>query len=101
MPDGGAELTFDTFAARVGDSFRVDAGDGVTLELRLAAADSLGASPGEGFRAPFALTFLGPTSPILPQRIYELKHDSLGSVALFVIPRQPDTAGGRYEVIFN
>ena len=95
------ELALGTFADRVGDTFRLHADDEVTLELRLAAAESLGPSPGAGFRAPFALTFTGPPQPILPQRIYELEHESLGSLALFMIPRQPDGASTRYEVVVN
>jgi hypothetical protein len=101
MPDGAA-LSLEAFAGCVGEPFEVvDAGEGLVVELRLESTESLGPSPGEGFRAPFSLSFSGPPSPILPQRIYALRNDTLGSLSLFLIPRQPGAGGARYEVIFN
>jgi hypothetical protein len=44
---------------------------------------------------------LGPTAPILPQRIYAVEHTSLGSLELFLVPLQPDGDGARYQVIFS
>lgn len=49
----------------------------------------------------FSLLFRGPLAPVLPQRIYHLKHDTLGSVEIFLVPLGPDGEGMQYEAIFN
>lgn len=52
-------------------------------------------------RQPFSLIFRGPFSPILPQRIYSLKQESLGESSIFLVPIGPDAEGQRYEAVFN
>jgi hypothetical protein len=100
MPES-RQLTLDSFAPLVGETFRVRAGDALTLEARLTEAESLGDALAPGMRAPFSLMLLGPSAPILPQRIYAVEHTSLGSLELFLVPLQPDGDGARYQVIFS
>ena len=60
--------------------------------------------PHPGPRAePFSAYFLGPRSPALPQRIYTVDHDQLGTLDLFLVPLGPDpkTGGMLYEAVFN
>jgi hypothetical protein len=45
--------------------------------------------------------FRGPTGPILPQRIYRLRHPVMGELDLFLVPIGPDGEGMRYEAVFT
>ncbi len=63
------------------------------IELRNGHANS----PGESF----ALLFRGPGAFVLPQQIYTLAHDRLGSLDLFLVPVGRDANGTYYEVVFN
>lgn len=98
-------LTPSNFAPHVGTAFTVVFTDG-SLEL------TLGAVEGHGTRSPrpelpdlrtepFSLVFLGPLSPILPQRTWDLAHPALGSVAIFLVPIGPRDGRMRYEAVFN
>ena len=92
-------LTVETFAELVGDRFALGGPDS-TLELELIEANPLGARPGRG-RAPFSVLFRGPLAPVMPQRIYPLVHETLGSLELFIVPIGPRDGGMVYEAIFT
>jgi hypothetical protein len=93
--------TVDEFAALVGETFALDAGEAGILELQLTAATP-GRNPGpEGTRHPFAVAFRGPVDPPLPQDTYRLEHDGLGALDLFIVPVGRDEAGTDYEAVFN
>ena len=94
-------FAIDTFAGLLGDPFHLRLGPEETLELSLAEAAQTGEAPNPGGRAPFALAFRGPPTPILPQRIYALEHADLGAFELFLVPLEPDAAGTRYEAVFT
>jgi hypothetical protein len=89
-------FTLETFTPLVNSAFRV--GGESPTELLLVAATALG---GHGVnRAPFSLLFRGPRTPLLPQQIHPLEHDTLGAFDLFLVPLGPDAEGMRYEAIF-
>jgi hypothetical protein len=98
------QLTADTFAATVGDTFVLDDGAGVRLELELVESrlhhPDAPAVDESGTRAPFSLLFQGPADPVLPQRIYHLEHDSVGPIEIFIVPVGRDDAGTSYEAVF-
>lgn len=52
-------------------------------------------------RDPFALTFEGPSTPILQQGIYTLSSEKTGQLELFVVPFKQETNCTLYESIFN
>ena len=92
-------LTIDSFAGHQGSSFRLVADGNQTLDLTLADVTALGDS---GVRQAFSLIFHAPVGgPTLPQRIYRLEHETLGSLDLFVVPLGPKGGAFRYEVIFT
>ena len=93
-------LTVETFAELAGDRFAVRVAPDATLELELIEANALGARPGRG-RAPFSVLFRGPLAPVMPQRIYPLAHETLGSLELFLVPIGPRDGGMVYEAIFT
>jgi hypothetical protein len=80
-------------------------GEGVAeapIEMRLIEARSLTAAEGAGDRRqPFGLVFRGPLEPALPQRIYRLDQEALGSCELFLVPIRRDAEGMEYEAIFT
>lgn len=108
------------FAAHVGESFTVaaeDAAGGATAadgdaggrqQLVLLAAEEWGPAwvraeveSGTRARMPFRLTFRGRLDQVLPQQIYRLSHEVVGSCEPFVVPVGGDREGMRYEVTFT
>src|SRR5262249_7446552 len=94
-------LTVDTFTTRIGERFRLLADAGTTLTVELIDATTLGSSGSARGRTPFSLLFRGPMTPVLPQRIYRLDHETLGSLDLFLVPIGPRDGGMVYEAIFT
>jgi hypothetical protein len=106
------ELQEADFAARVGQVFEVDLGEGVVVPLHLASVTNLGAPQAPDGRHPFSLLFRGPQSPqFLTQGTYRLQNEGLGALDLFIVPLgpepgslrpgKPQAARMRYEAIFN
>lgn len=92
------ELTLETFTPVVGDVFEVDAGEAGMLELKLVEATA--APDPNAPREPFTLTFKGPVEPILAQQIVPLRHGSLGTLEIFVVPVGRDADAASYEAVF-
>ncbi len=94
-----ADLTYDTFAGRVGETFR-DGETGAELELVSVtdATEALRNVP-EGQRAPFSLLFRGPQ--LLPQSIRALTHDGLGALDIFLVPVAQVDGGYEYQAVFS
>lgn len=99
-----AWFTYDDFAGRVGDQFRLALPEGPSLTLVLAEVTAGPAAGGEGpdgaTRQQFSLLFRGPADPQLGQGVWELEHDELDELALFLVPLGPDADGPRYEAVF-
>jgi hypothetical protein len=49
----------------------------------------------------FALRFRGDRDRVFPQRIYPMKHESIGDFDLFLVPIGRDESGTFYEAVFN
>ena len=93
-------LTSSDFLERVGEEFRVAAGnDAVVLVLSEVTDLSRLESPSR--RRSFSLIFRGPLRPLLDQRIWCLEHAALGRLEIFLVPIGPDASGMRYEAVFN
>ncbi len=56
---------------------------------------------GPSKRRPFSIFFRGPKDRNLPQGIYKVEHDKMGTVELFLVPIMPDKNGNLYEAVFN
>ncbi len=95
-------FTLETFAPHQDEPFRLHPDAGDPLDLRLVEVTPLGerTAPAGG-RAPFSLVFRGPRAPLLPQRIYRLEHDAIGTFEIFLVPIGPDQEGMRYEAVFT
>ena len=98
------KFTIATFADRVGETFRICPDETQTVATELVDVTDLSARAGPEVahypRAPFSIVFRGPMSPILPQRIYRLEHDEIGTFELFLVPIGLDREGMRYEAVF-
>ncbi len=49
----------------------------------------------------FTLIFQGPSEPLLNQQVYELEHEQMGELSLFMVPIARKANGMQYEVVFN
>lgn len=98
MPIDVAELSPADFTPRVNDQFRVVMPEG-RLDLKLVEVRELGVALRKG--GAFALTFLSPPGPFLPQGTYPLENSVLGALDLFIVPLGPKDGGNSYEAIFT
>lgn len=96
------DLTLESFTPLIGEAFTADAGGGNTLSLTLIEARTT-AQEGDARRnrAPFALLFRGPRSPVYAQQIFPLHNAALGTLEIFLVPMQPDANGTLYEAVFG
>lgn len=100
------DLTIESFADLTDRGFRLSLDGGVELHLELREVRSLGSPPpgrspaDRPWREPFSLLFQGPSEPLLPQRIYPLRHEELGGLELFLVPIGREQAGVQYQAIF-
>jgi hypothetical protein len=94
-------LTHESFARHADSTFALRGATPAPLALRLAQVRSLGVPARAGGRQPFALLFVGPGEPVLPQRIYALEHAEMGTFEIFLVPIGRDGDGTRYEAIFT
>ena len=101
-------LTYATFAGRLGDMFRAHAGPEGVVTLELVQATDLGSGsdvaggesvPGQGGR--FSILFQGPRDRLLPQGTYQFEHEQMGSFPLFIVPGTSGPHGLHYEALFN
>jgi hypothetical protein len=69
-----------------------------TVPLKLVKVDPAGASGREG--GAFALLFIAPAGPWLPQAIYPVTHPALGTVEIFLVPVGPTQGGNGYHATF-
>ena len=66
------------------------------------AVESVTALPGHRLRAaPFSLVLRGPSTPLLVQATYALRHPRRGMLEVFLVPIAQDATGARYEATFN
>jgi len=100
MPEKMLEnLTREDFDPRIGDAFQLSLPSGEAVELRLREAAEIGGTGKD--RSPFSVVFRGPTEPVLPQSIYHLEHDEMGTLEIFLVPLSQGSDGVDYEAVFT
>lgn len=92
-------LTFDLFRNRVGQVWVVDEPDTPPIEFTLTEAEPL-TNYAKLAREPFSLIFSAPGG-VMPQRSYDLRHDALGPMAIFLVPVGRTDDGTIYQGVFN
>lgn len=100
------KLTSSDFAPLLNQNFQISAEGMETVTAVLIDLTELGSEPGEddiANRRAFSLVFRipGDTDTFLPQQIYQVSHDNLGSLDIFLVPLGPDKVGMKYEAMFT
>ncbi len=96
------DLTPASFEAHLGTPFHIHYGGEAPLDVVL--LDVKRHEPHPGPRSePFSTYFQGALRPLLPQSIYQVEHEALGTLELFLVPVGPDPQrqGMLYEAVFN
>ncbi len=93
-------LTIDDFRPHVGSIFAVAE---PPAELRLErVAGVMESERAQLARQAFSLFFRGPAAPVLPQRIYAVRHPAIeGELGIFLVPVGRDATGVEYEAVFT
>jgi hypothetical protein len=96
-----ANLTHDEFSKHVGTQFQIALGEReVGLKLAEVKAYMPLANEQAGMER-FSVFFEGPGDAMLPQKTYQLQHEQMGEIDLFLVPISGDERGFRYEAVFN
>ncbi len=100
-------LTVDAFQPRVGQTFRIRPRADSEIEAELIEVRALRGGPNRApseasqRRTPFSLSFRTSLTAPLPQSIYEVAHEEMGSYEIFLVPVGPDGKGMVYQAIFT
>jgi hypothetical protein len=90
--------TRDDFAKHLNTKFRVEIGAEKWLEMELTEVTEMRRTTRQ---ESFALIFLAPGDTAPDQRIYQMRHDALGALEIFLVPVSLDKRGLRFEALFN
>ncbi len=99
------KFTLAVFSPHVGDKFQLEHESGAKCLLELIEAAGRDSQDPQLAKS-FTLVFHDPAASagsFLPQAIYPLKHETLGTLELFIVPIGPaaDGRGIRYEAVFT
>jgi len=95
------ELTEKEFSQHLNSKFQFDL-NGQKLELEL--VEVKGYLPQESEQhgmERFSAFFTGPPGSFLPQGLYQLQHEQMGTFDIFLVPTSNDQKSYRYEAVFN
>jgi hypothetical protein len=100
------QLTHENFDPHLNTVFQVRIAEDQAVPLELIEVRRMATQPAVAQRVvrtySFALLFLGPSEPPLPQQMYTFAHPAMGLIGdLFIVPVGREERGLRYEAIFN
>jgi hypothetical protein len=98
------EFTADTFRPHTGSTFTVEFEDGKTLPLQLEQVTVLQTRQKipRLTRDTFGLYFSGPPNLMFAQGTYNVRHEELGVMSIFIVPKGQRADGGfDFEAIFT
>ncbi len=95
-------LTVETFSDKINEIFEVeiDAAHTTPLTLTEVTAGRLANYP-EKKREPFSLFFTSNASAALDQKTYSVKHPTIGTFDLFLVPVDRPEHGFQYQAVFT
>ena len=93
-----AIITKEMFSENVNTKFELRTETPGPVELELVQLTEGAASPRH---EQFALLFRGPQDKFLQQSTYQLHHERLGELEIFLVPVGRDQQGFQYEAVFN
>lgn len=88
----------DKFAEVLGTSFVLKAADGKAMTIELVEVSEAKERP---HQLSFAIVFLTPEASIVEQGLYDLEHETLGAMQLFLVPIGMSDGRMRLESVFN
>jgi hypothetical protein len=97
------DLSFENTSQYVGDTFQVPFDNGLVVDLVLEEVVLImekHLNP-RMLRDSFAWHLRGPRTPHLPQNTYNITHETLGMLQLFIVPISAPEHGVEYEALFN
>jgi hypothetical protein len=92
------DVRHEHFAKLVGERFRVPLGADGEVELELTEAEKLS---GERPDNAYSIVFRGPLDAFLEQRTYDMEHDALGRLSIFLVPIAERKEGFLYQAVFT
>lgn len=92
------KLDAKIFATELHTKFRMQSANAAPLELELFEVEERESSPRIEL---FFLRFRGPHALLLPQKIHQLEHEKLGTLAIFLTAIGADDGGLIYESVFH
>jgi hypothetical protein len=99
-------LTHESFEPLIGQAFKLTLPDAQVLEFKLSDVEELPIgrrrrNAPELKRKPFSIFFIG--RALLPQAIYPMHHDALGTepLEIFIVPLGEAEDGYEYEAVFT
>lgn len=90
-------LSENAFRENLNTQFLV-IGDTETAALELIECNDLGSTANQ---EQFSILFRGPLQPSLQQMTYQMKHEKLGDVVIFLVPVKMEGDHMFYEAVFN
>src|SRR5688572_29002785 len=103
MTDAVSALTYETAQTCVGQKFQIRFEGGSTMDLNLEHVELLmekHINP-RMKRDSFSMQFRGPMEPALRQSTYQVHHQALGMLTIFLVPLSRGADGYLYEAVFN
>ena len=89
---------YEAFARSANTKFIVEFSSWKQLEIRLTQVSEKEESV---LQEQFSLLFHGPIDEFMPQGTYTLRHTTLGTFDLFLVPIGQNQEGFSYEAVFN
>lgn len=93
-------LTLEHFTECINDSF-ISVGDDNAAFVLLEARPLQGATPEAVQRVPFSLLFRNSSAILFEQKIFQMQHEVLGVMGIFLVPVARDGQGFLYQAVFN
>jgi hypothetical protein len=91
-------LTKEAFAENLNTKFKIPFESGQEAELELIEVVETMRTPRQ---QQFSVFFRGPLDYLLPQATYQMEHEKLGAMQIFIVPVGREQEGFRYEAVFN
>jgi hypothetical protein len=92
------DYTLSAFTEHLNTTFRIHVDDTHSVDAVLVEAVDVGSTDRQ---EQFSLVFRIPHSNPLPQLMYRMEHEHLGSLDLLIVPVGRDDQGLQYEAVFN
>lgn len=91
-------LTKEMFSENLNTKVRISLPSGNAAELELIEVVETVSTP---HQQQFSVFFRGPLDYLLPQSIYQMEHEKMGTMDIFIVPVSKGTDGVHYEAVFN